>query len=101
MQWSLNALQCLAQVDECCIIAVIAIDILKPGRELDEGLWVEVVVLFETRTCARLKLLETPSGSADTDDRHIETAAPSQRLQCRKYFLEGQIAGGTEENKCV
>jgi hypothetical protein len=83
------------------IIAVVTLDVLKPGREPLECSGIESVVLLDAFPRTRAKPIDSPMGSADADDRHIKPPSPRQSLKSRKDLLVGEIAAGAEEYKRV
>ena len=101
MQRSLGVAQRLTQQGEGCLVAVIAIDVVEQRGEPVEGCGVETAVLFEAAARAFAELLQVPAGATDADHRDIEAAAPDQRLQRRKDLVEGEVAGGAEEDEGV
>ena len=47
------------------------------------------------------ELVERPAGLGDADDRHLEPAAPRQRLQRREDLLVREVAGGAEKDQRI
>ena len=45
--------------------------------------------------------VERPAGARHPHDRHLQAAAPDQRLQRRKDLLVSQVACGAEENEGI
>src|SRR5215471_8419902 len=69
---------------------------LVPSRTINSS-----AVFFEAVSCPRSKLIETPTCLCHPDNRHVEVAPFDHRLQRRKDFLVGEIAGCTKEDQGI
>src|ERR1035438_1009366 len=81
--------------------SVIAGDIDEQGRELLEAARVELTCGLDALFRAPAQKIQAPALARDTDDRNVESVAVYHRMQRRKYFLVGEISGGTEEHQGI
>src|SRR5581483_6018881 len=82
-------------------VFVVAVDVTQQPGQLVESRGLDAAVLLDAVARPRAELIDLPAGFGHANDRHVEMAALDHRLQRRKNFLVGEIAGGAEKNQRI
>src|SRR4030095_16386647 len=83
-------------------VFVVAVNITQQATQLVKGRRFDPSAVFlDAVSCPRSELIDIPTCLGHPDNRHIEVAPFNHRLQRRKDFLVGEIAGGTEEDQRI
>ncbi len=89
MAWDAPA-RAIAQLFESFGVLVIAVDVLEQADEFGEGGFVDSAAeLLDAVAGAFAKLLESPAGFSDADDRNVQIAALDHGLQRREDLFVG------------
>ncbi len=93
--------ECATQGVECGGVLIVTGHVLKALREPPKRLRIQVSMRGDAFSRTRAQLFDRPVPPRDADDRDVQMAAASHRVQRGKDLLVGEIARRSEQDQGV